>query len=859
MTGSKGIARNLVFSAISTLLLSACTHRSATLTDYNHAVWPRVVAPSVGETDIERSIDALLARMSLEEKVGQMTQAEITWAGPEDVHKYHLGSLLNGGGSFLHGKRAASVAEWLAFMDDIYDASMDTSDGKQAIPITYGIDAVHGNNKFGQATIFPHNIGLGATRNRALLRRIGEITALEVLVTGIDWTFAPTLAVARDDRWGRTYESYSEDPQLVARLGAAMVEGLQGEAHDAHFLGVDKVYASAKHWLGDGGTLGGRDQGDTRLSEAELRDLQASAYFPALASGVQSVMASHNSWLGDKLHGHHYLLQTVLKDRLGFDGFVVGDWNAHGNVPGCRADSCAQAINAGIDLFMVVEDYPAFIANTLADVRAGRVAESRIDDAVRRILRVKFRSGLFDKGRPSERALSAKTELMGSAEHRAVAAQAVRESLVLLKNNGQLLPLSRKTKVLVAGDGADNLAKQCGGWTISWQGNDVQNHELPGATSILDGIREQVEAAGGQVQHASDGRYTVKPDVAIVVYGEEPYAEWYGDIPSLDYSPGDERDAQLLEKLKAEGIPVVSVFLSGRPLWVNRELNASDAFVAAWLPGSEGAAVADLLFRQTDGRVNADFTGRLSFSWPGQPSQTPLNLGDRDYEPLFAYGFGLSVHRRNELGVLDTSMSATQTEAGHASYSILDGRVQKPWQVFVAPERKPAVYLDQNRYEDEHLAVMEADRFMQGDAQEFRWKGHSTSAIGFGVKGRAIDLSKWDASTDVLQFTVRTIETPSETLFIDMACETGLCGKIALNAHLPPAAAESWRDIAISLSCFTQMGSDLRHSTAPFVLSTGGPAALRLSGVHIRHANRDPADITCAEGGQAFIHGGEAQ
>ncbi len=613
-------------------------------------IWPQVRSPVAKDPEVERRVSAILEGMSVEEKVGQLIQAEILHVTPEDIRDYHLGSVLNGGNGGPGGDEYAPAAEWLKLADTFWAASMDAADGKQAIPILWGLDAVHGHTNVVGATIFPHNIGLGATRNPELVRRIGEVTAREIAVTGQDWDFSPTVAVARDDRWGRAYESYSEDPEIVAAYAGEMVRGLQGDPGTAEFLDPSRVLATAKHFLGDGGTHGGKDQGDNLSSEEELRDVHGAGYVSAFEAGVQTVMASYNSWHGRKLHGYGELLTGVLKGRMGFDGFVVGDWNGHAQVAGCSNDSCAAAINAGVDMFMVPEDWKALYENTLAQARAGEIAAARLDDAVRRILRVKVRAGLFERGKPSSRPLAGKFELLGAPEHRAVARQAVRESLVLLKNNAGLLPLAPDQSILVAGDGADDVGKQSGGWTITWQGTGNERSDFPGATSIWEGIRDAVAAGGGTAVLSVDGRWEEKPDVAIVVYGEDPYAEFEGDRQTLDYEPAE--DLELLRRLRGEGIPVVSVFLSGRPLWVNPEINASDAFVAAWLPGSEGAGVADVLLRAADGSVRHDFQGRLSFSWPRLADGAPLNRNDPDYAPLFAYGHGLSCEDSVQLAEL---------------------------------------------------------------------------------------------------------------------------------------------------------------------------------------------------------------
>jgi beta-glucosidase len=558
---------------------------------------------------------------------------------------------------------------------------MDTSGGAPAIPIIWGTDAVHGHNNVVGATIFPHNIGLGAAHDPDLIERIGEITAREVAVTGIDWVFAPTVAVVRDDRWGRTYEGYSEDPEIVRSYAGRMVRGLQGDAATPSFLGAEHVVATAKHFLGDGGTRNGIDRGDNCSSEQELLNIHAQGYIAALEGGVQTVMASYNSWRGVKIHGQRHLLTDVLKDRMGFDGLVVSDWDGIDEVQGCAKDRCARAVNAGIDLFMVPIDWKGFIRNTVIQVQAGDIPESRIDDAVTRILRVKMRAGLFEKGRPSSRAAANKREWIGASAHRAVAREAVRKSLVLLKNDNNLLPLRPSLKGLVAGDGANDIGKQSGGWTVSWQGTGNTNADFPGGTSLYEGIRAAVTAGGGTATLSTDGNFRSAPDVAIVAFGENPYAEWHGDVPSLALSakyraepapppeqndPGAScketdtvaeagevpppglstpvpvsRDLALLRSLKDRGIPVVAIFLTGRPMWTTQEIDASDAFVVAWLPGSEGGGVADVLFRKADGSVNYDFNGKLSYSWPRGPDDRGVNRGDTRHPPLFPYGFGL--------------------------------------------------------------------------------------------------------------------------------------------------------------------------------------------------------------------------
>lgn len=662
----------LTLSTVAALLIAGCGGDSSEVlepTDKNYAAWPELESPVKHDPTIEARIDELLQRMTPEQKVGQIIQAEIRWVTPEDVRDYHLGSILNGGGAHPDENKYASVDDWVALADRFYEASMVEDDEHLAIPVLWGTDAVHGLNNVIGATLFPHNIGLGATRNADLVRRIGEITAIETAVTGIPWTFAPTLAVARDDRWGRSYEAYSEDPAVVRAYASAVVEGLQGVLGSNGHLDDSRVLATAKHFLGDGGTENGTDQGDNLAREAELFDIHGQGYVAALQAGVRTIMASYSSSRGLKMHGNRYLLTEILKEQMGFDGFIVGDWDGHSQVPGCSRRSCAAAIIAGIDLVMVPMHWKPFYGNTLKQVKRGDIPMERLNDAVRRVLRVKFEAGLFEAGAPSSRRYAGMTEYLGAAEHRAVARQAVRESLVLLKNNDRLLPLARNQRVLIAGSGANDIARQSGGWTLTWQGTDNNNDDFPGATSIYTGIRDAISAAGGSITLSDDGRYTKRPDVAIVVFGESPYAECRGDLGHLNYDALYPADLELLEKLSADGIPVVSVFLSGRPLWVNPHLNASDAFVAAWLPGSEGGGIADVLFRTMSGDIHHDFKGKLSFSWPKYVDQNVLNVGMDSYEPLFEYGFGLTYADNVRLPPLPTDL-------GDAMYAQPDSRAR---------------------------------------------------------------------------------------------------------------------------------------------------------------------------------------
>ena len=585
-------------------------------------IWPKVNSPIAVDEGVENKIDALLTQMSVEQKVGQMIQAEVKSISPKDVAKFHIGSVLNGGGSWPTGEVDGPLGGWLALANLFYAESMSTEKGRLAIPIMWGTDAVHGHNNVQGATIFPHNIGLGAGNNPGLVRDIGTITAREVAVTGIDWAFAPTVAVAQDIRWGRTYESYSSDPKIVAELSKELLLGLQGHPALENFMSEQKVIATAKHFIGDGGTQSGTDQGNTIMSEKELFETHGQGYVQTIGAGVQTVMASFNSWNGEKLHGNKYLLTDVLKGKMNFQGFVVGDWNGHEQVEGCTKVSCPTAINAGVDMIMVPNDWKPFLENTIKQVKYGEIPETRIDDAVRRILRVKFNAGMFDNGRPTDHALAGRASLIGHSQHRAIARQAVRESLVLLKNEG-VLPLASNAKIIVAGSGADDPQMQSGGWTLTWQGRDVPAKQYKGFTTIKEGFEDALKASGGKLVKSQSSQ----ADAAIIVFGETPYAEMEGDLEATHFDLQSNPDFALMQEYKSKGVPVIAVFLSGRPRGLDAAIDLADAFIAAWLPGSEGAGLADVFLDNEH-----DFKGRLPFAWPNAESAS-----------RFERGFGLSV------------------------------------------------------------------------------------------------------------------------------------------------------------------------------------------------------------------------
>jgi beta-glucosidase len=599
---------------------------------------------------ISLKVEALLSRMNVDQKMGQMTLTERVSVTPEDVKSYHLGGILSCAGSYPENNLPA---DWVAMNDAYWAASMEEDKQHLAIPVLYGVDAIHGNSNIRGATIFPHNIGLGAMHDSELIRQIAAITAREVLAAGIEWSFSPNMAVARNIHWGRTYESYSEESATVTAYAGEFVKGMQAD------LGTDSVIACAKHWVGDGGTTHGINQGETTLIEDELQRIHIAPYRAAINSGVLSIMASFNSWNGDKCHGHNYLITDVLKNQLKFHGFVVSDWDGIDYLSEDYHNAVALAVNAGIDMFMVSENWKEFIGHLKQHVKRGSISMKRIDDATRRILGVKFAYGLFDKARPADRFWS-NHESFGGPEHRAVAREAVRKSLVLLKNDNSLLPLDRSARIIVAGKNAHDRGNQCGGFSLSWQGKSGNEH-LEGGTSVWEGISRI--APNAMLSTNADGT-DADPDlhdIAIVVIGERPYAEGLGDIRngdhviveagsqikgsmnilepygnSLELARLHPEDLHTIKTITAKGIPAVVVMISGRPMVVNQELESSSAFVAAWLPGSEGQGIADVLFG------DFDFQGCLSFSWQ---KSTEGILAGSDPTPLFPYGYGMTYGR----------------------------------------------------------------------------------------------------------------------------------------------------------------------------------------------------------------------
>jgi beta-glucosidase len=587
---------------------------------------------------VSARVDDLLGRMTLNEKIGQMVQTERNYADVNAfITTYFLGSILSGGGS-VPGSN--TVSDWIGMYNGMQSAALAT---RLKIPIIYGIDAVHGNNNVYGATIFPHNIGLGCTRDSLLVYNCARATASEVRATGLNWTFSPCIAVPRNIRWGRTYEGFGETPELQRMMASAAVHGYQGDT-----LGTPgRILACAKHYMGDGGTSDGFDQGNTVINEAGLRQIHLPGYIDAIAAGVGSVMVSFSSWNGVKCHINKYLVTDLLKGELGFGGFVVSDWDAVHNVGGDYKATIGLSVNAGIDMFMEPYTPDEFINNLIALVSEGTVPQSRIDDAVSRILTVKFKMRLFEH----PYATMAYADSLGSADHRELARQAVRESLVLLKNDGNLLPLSKTNgKVLVAGPKASDIGSQCGGWTLTWQGG---TGAITPGTTIYNAVKSVKGSTN--VVYSANGSTTQNVDAAIVVVGETPYAEGSGDSPKPQLSAAD---LSVIANVRQLGIPYVILLFSGRPIILDNVLNDADAFVACWLPGTEALGITDVLFG------DFDFTGKLSQTWPSAISQEPINWGDSPYNPLFPYGYGPTYAQNDVPDVKETGFSVYPNPAG---------------------------------------------------------------------------------------------------------------------------------------------------------------------------------------------------
>ena len=771
--------------------------------------WPAARSPAaITDPKTEAMIGRLIARMTIEQKVGQLIQADISTIKPADLAAYPLGSILAGGNSGPYGNERATAVDWHRMVEEYRSASLTPAANGVAVPILFGVDGVHGHSNLPGATIFPHNIGLGAAHDPALIERIGAATADEISASGIEWTFAPTITVPQDYRWGRTYEGYSSDPKLVASYAGAMVKGLQGPLRRGIAVAPNHVAATAKHFLADGGTDQGKDQGDARIDEARLIAPHAQAYPAAIDAGALTVMVSFSSWNGVKNHGNESLLTGVLKGRMGFKGLVVGDWNGHGQIAGCTVTDCPQALMAGVDLYMAPDSWKGLFESLVREAKAGQVPTARIDDAVRRILRVKAKLGLL-AAKPVKRFAPVR---IGSPAHLSLAREAVAKSLVLIKNNGGILPIGPGARLLVAGAGADNIASQSGGWTVSWQGSDVTNADFPNGQTIYAALAEAVGKTGGRAILSADGSFTEKPDVAVVVIGESPYAEFLGDVPTLAYQPAGKTDLDLIKRLKTAGIPVVTVFLSGRPMFASAEINSSDAFVAAWLPGTQGRGVADVLVAGGKDRSARDFHGRLPFAWPID-ARSPMT------KALFERGYGLSYEHPAEVGQLSENPGMDIAAALDTNHLIKAGNATGPWTLSLVDAGGGRVVAGNNASSLGGLVTMTAvDLKAQEDGRRFSWNGPGWLSLD----GPPADFTRQLNNAFAVRLDVQpdAVPGPVSLSFAGQALDIG-----AMLRKLPSGRLST---LKIPLRCFADAGAKVTGVSTPLKIEAGTGTVLSL-------------------------------
>ena len=805
--------------------------------------WPALKSSFAKDPAVEARVAEILASMTLEQTIGQMVQPEIKSISPDEVRTYYIGSVLNGGGSWPAMNKHAKVEDWVKLADAYYDASLST-DAKIPVPVIWGTDAVHGHSNVYGATIFPHNIGLGAARDVELIERIAEATGQSTRATGVAWTFAPTVAVAQDARWGRTYESYSSQPALIREYAAAYVKGMQG------LLDKDgNVVATAKHFIGDGATDGGKDQGIATITQSQMINVHGQGYYGAIEAGVQTVMASFNSWNDvaagkdyGKMHGARDLLTVALKEKMGFDGFVVSDWNGIGQVAGCKDDSCAQAINAGIDMVMVPDKWKTFITNTIAQVKSGEIPQVRIDDAVTRILRVKLRAGLWQQ-KPSASRHAGKLE---SLVHRDLARRAARESLVLLKNDGGALPLKKNQRVLLVGKSADSISNQTGGWSLTWQGTDNTNADFPNADSLAAGLREQLGEANVLLRDSAEGVDPASYDVIVAVIGETPYAETNGDIvpfDTLSHSRRHPEDLATLKAAAATGKPVVTVLLSGRALYANDLINLSSSFVAAWLPGTEGKGVTDVLVAGADGKPAHDFRGKLTFPWPA------LACPKADSKPQFALDAGLRYSDSSNVGKLqedsatscgeatalgifkqsDIAPFTLQMEVAGATQAVgSDMNATQRW-----PQAKPAL----------QVATVQVNT--QQDAKEVTWLA---PARVFARNPSKNNLAAMATARGVVQFDVIVKQAPTKQVQFTVGCGASCGASLDLSATFSGDAVGRKQTVKIPLACFGKLGADLAGVDTPFSLTADAPFAAAFTDIQVVAGAGDADDVVkCAQ------------
>lgn len=849
--------------------------------------WPKIKSVVPKDPAIETDVAVILAKMTLEEKIGQMIQPSLDQVTPAEAKQYKLGSLLNGGGSWPAKNKRASAMAWARTADAYWEALDEAYQGRGfKIPFIWATDAVHGHNNVFGATVFPHNIGLGAANDPDLIYRIGKVTAKEVAATGLDWTFAPTVAVPRNDRWGRVYEGYSEDPEIVYRYAGKMVEGLQGGAEG--LKSDTQVIANVKHWIGDGGTSHGVDRGKTHASLEDLINIHAVGYFSGLEAGAQAVMSSFNSWHSDenydlsnkggynkKVHGSKYLITDVIKNRMGFDGIVVTDWNGHKEVNGCSASSCSVAVNAGNDVFMVTarNDWKAFYKNVIAQVNDGTISMERIDDAVTRILRVKKRANLWKKPRPLKRSLAGNQAQIGSPENRELAREAVRKSLVLLKNNADTLPLNSTQKIYLGGSAANNLAKQTGGWTLTWQGTDNKLQDFPGATTLKMALGRHIGADNVITELSKADSETI----AIIAIGEDPYAEFSGDIKkhqTLSFAKTKATYAADIAAVKAAkdvGLKVVTVFFSGRPMYINDGINQSDAFVAAWLPGTEADGIIDNLYQ----RSGADFTGRLSYSWPNKACSDAINRSpqhiqgyntpdyeqdiDSEHKPLFAYGYGLSYSTKaanradlNTLTLDDPKFGCGQDSEVTTALEIYGRNSANEFVLRISGAKnswKPIPIPAADKLINQGDLVATSINYQgQYDAVNVKFAGGDTAQLYLQTQDHKGQGRKaYQVAESTLQFDIRMKQFPTGPLKLAQHCEWPCHADVAMNAHLPKVGS-GWKTLKVPVKCFVEKGMNYNAMNTPFLMVLKGKAEFDLGNIRLVPKNIDAAAdaLNCA-------------
>ncbi|NOH38361.1 glycoside hydrolase family 3 protein [Vibrio coralliilyticus] len=831
--------------------------------------WPLLVSDFTSDPVIESAIEKIVHQMTLEEKIGQMIQPEIREVTIEEFKQYKFGSILNGGGAWPNNNKRASAQEWADKADEFWHATQEMfADRPFTIPFVWATDAVHGHNNAFGATVFPHNIGLGCARDPELIGRIGRITALEIVATGLDWTFAPTVATPRDLRWGRVYEGYSEDPHITYQYAREMVKGLQGTQNE--LKGQAHVISNVKHWVGDGGTATGVDRGVNNYSEDLLRNIHAAGYFSGLEAGAQVVMSSFNSWANKanydhdteqgniynyKVHGSQYLLDDVLKEKMGFDGLVITDWHGHAEVSKCSDGNANYAINAGNDVLMIPvrEHWLAAYHNALEGVKTGEIPMARIDDAVMRILRVKMRAGLWKKPAPTQRKYAGQQSILGATSHRDTAREAVRKSLVLLKNKANLLPLNRSQKVLLTGSAANDIQKQSGGWNLTWQGDENSLEDFPGATTLKMALEQELGPDKVTYDPELNSDYQAG-DVAVVAFGEDPYAEMMGDIKawqSLDFSTLKRsygEDCQRIEQLNRAGVKVISIFFSGRPLYVNEQIAQSDAFVAAFLPGSEGEGMVDVLVGDSKGQPRFDFKGKLSFSWPNKKLSATVNVVPEhipnyvvpeieqspfgEHAPLFEYGYGLNYSTQTQSRDLDnldfdTVSEKETTEATHAQHLFGIQACVGDYQLKIA-DSGHWMGLDVSRNNTMSLSHIHSQPYnyqQQQDAVKIATDSSGGVVYIQPANGLAEDLSHFEANGAV-SFEIKPVQSSTASIYFGLQKAVGE----TLRPHGPcvdltqafNASVGEFTRVTVPCSALVTDGRDLNCIDTPFLLAIEG-------------------------------------